>query len=103
MSISHWVMTDCLETCLRTNPVLFRNESMTFSLMDSPILVPALNYAAIYGGMNGYFYALAAISVAVGYSEPEQWPDFYGKWCDAYTLRRFWGYSKPHIFLSQSN
>ncbi|CCM05391.1 uncharacterized protein FIBRA_07607 [Fibroporia radiculosa] len=34
---------------------------------------------------------LAAISVAVGWSLPREWPNVYGQWSDAFTVRRFWG------------
>ncbi|KAH9840645.1 membrane bound O-acyl transferase family-domain-containing protein [Rhodofomes roseus] len=33
----------------------------------------------------------AATSVALGMSLPREWPDIYGRWSDAYTVRRFWG------------
>ncbi|KZT01615.1 uncharacterized protein LAESUDRAFT_663582 [Laetiporus sulphureus 93-53] len=37
-------------------------------------------------------YALcAAAFVALGISEPKDWPDLYGQWSDACTVRRFWG------------
>ena len=32
------------------------------------------------------------IIVALGLSRPEDWPDTFGLWEDAYTLRRLWGY-----------
>jgi len=33
------------------------------------------------------------VFVASGLSTPDSWPDTFGKWRDAYTLRRYWGYS----------
>ncbi|KAJ3928465.1 MAG: hypothetical protein NXY57DRAFT_1041606 [Lentinula lateritia] len=31
------------------------------------------------------------ISTAAGFYRPEDWPELFGKWSDAYTIRRFWG------------
>ncbi|TFY67107.1 hypothetical protein EVJ58_g1852 [Rhodofomes roseus] len=35
----------------------------------------------------------AAAMVTLGLSLPRDWPDIYGRWSDAYTVRRFWGRS----------
>ena len=35
---------------------------------------------------------LALVCVGLGYSSPSLWPDIWGRWGDAYTVRRFWGY-----------
>jgi hypothetical protein len=32
------------------------------------------------------------VFVATGLSTPDLWPYAFGKWGDAYTIRRFWGY-----------
>jgi hypothetical protein len=32
------------------------------------------------------------ICVGSGFSRPDMWPHLFGKWSDAYTIRRFWGY-----------
>ncbi|KAH9937777.1 membrane bound O-acyl transferase family-domain-containing protein [Epithele typhae] len=38
------------------------------------------------------FYNIASIlAVALYLSEPQDWPDTFGSWKDAYTLRRLWG------------
>jgi hypothetical protein len=31
------------------------------------------------------------IAVGSGLSQPDMWPHLFGKWSDAYTVRRFWG------------
>jgi hypothetical protein len=45
----------------------------------------------VHTSLKGHYYLLATIAVATGWSDPDTWPDFFGKWSDAYTLRRFWG------------
>ncbi|THH19422.1 hypothetical protein EW146_g1769 [Bondarzewia mesenterica] len=43
------------------------------------------------GTLNAQYYSLSAMSVGLGMSLPRDWPDLFGKWTDAYTLRKFWG------------
>lgn len=36
---------------------------------------------------------LSIVCVGTGISEPKGWPPLFGKWGDAYTVRKFWGYA----------
>ena len=36
--------------------------------------------------------AVALVCVGLGHSGPTLWPDIWGRWGDAYTLRKLWGY-----------
>jgi len=38
------------------------------------------------------YNAFALICVGLGNSSPTLWPDSWGRWGDAYTVRRLWGY-----------
>ena len=42
--------------------------------------------------MGAIHNALAFMCVGLGLSSPALWPDVWGRWRDAYTVRRFWGY-----------
>ena len=46
---------------------------------------------AFYGTVAVLYDALALASVALGLSESRVWPAAFGRWRDAYTVRRFWG------------
>ena len=35
---------------------------------------------------------VALVCVGLGYSSPALWPDLWGRWADAYTVRNLWGY-----------
>ena len=41
---------------------------------------------------------LSIITVAGGWSEPDRWPPLFGRWGDAYTIRKFWGYESGPSF-----
>lgn len=41
--------------------------------------------------INIPYETVSLISVALGLSKPSVWPVTFGRWRDAYTIRRFWG------------
>ena len=43
-------------------------------------------------GMGVIHNFTALVCVGLGQSNPTLWPDIWGSWSDAYTLRRLWGY-----------
>ena len=43
-------------------------------------------------GMGVLYNTMALVCVGIGCSSPTQWPDVWGDWRDAYTVRKFWGY-----------
>ncbi|KAH7870920.1 membrane bound O-acyl transferase family-domain-containing protein [Lentinula edodes] len=44
-----------------------------------------------YAGMSMQYLIFAVFSVGLGFSSPEDWPDTFGTWKHAYTVRNFWG------------
>ena len=53
------------------------------------ILAVALSIANPF---NTAHNVVALLCVGLGFSTPTLWPDLFGRWGDAYTLRKFWGY-----------
>lgn len=48
--------------------------------------------------------SIAVVATSLG--DPDDWPDMFGHWSDAYTIRRLWGYALPsyvHTFDSDSS
>ena len=72
--------TDGPETYLAAVPLLHR--------------VPyVLSYGVSAGAAMCAVYNILAIAcVGLGNSSPTLWPDLWGRWEDAYTVRRLWGY-----------
>ena len=50
-----------------------------------------------YAILKFYCELASLVAVGLGLSRPEDWPDTFGSWSDAYTLRRLWGY--VYLFL----
>ena len=71
--------TDGPETYLAAVPLLHR--------------VPyVLSFGVSMGAaMSAVYNVVAIVCVGLGNSSPTLWPDLWGRWEDAYTLRRFWG------------
>lgn len=87
-------LADVADTYLDLNPIFSLSGPHARSLRDQgPILAPfnVVGFVAMsYCTINMTYDALALVSVALGLSEPKYWPVPFGKWRDAYTIRRFW-------------
>ena len=53
------------------------------------VLAYCFHMAAALGASQ---YTLALVFVGLGGSSPTSWPDIWGSWGDAFTIRRLWGY-----------
>ena len=42
--------------------------------------------------MSAFYNAMALVYVGLFNASPTLWPDIWGRWRDAYTLRKLWGY-----------
>jgi len=52
-----------------------------------------LSYGVMMGTGAGVVHnAMALVCVGIFHSSPTLWPDIWGRWRDAYTLRKLWGY-----------
>ena len=48
--------------------------------------------------MGAVHNALALVCVGLGHSNPTLWPDLWGRWGEAYTVRKLWGYVNRQMF-----
>ncbi|KZT01625.1 uncharacterized protein LAESUDRAFT_731044 [Laetiporus sulphureus 93-53] len=90
-----FLVVDLTQTYHRAHPLFSRQAEDIFSLATQGHVQRCINIFVCLSSLVahiGLLYALpAAIIVALGISEPRDWPDMYGRWSDAYTVRRFWG------------
>lgn len=91
----HILLVDIAQTYKRVNPLFRFIGDDALSLGAQGYLLRCANilaYMAVsYGMLNIQYYVMGIIGVASGFWEPAQWPDAFGPWSDAYTIRRFWG------------
>ncbi|KAH7882352.1 membrane bound O-acyl transferase family-domain-containing protein [Phlebopus sp. FC_14] len=73
------------------NPVFTTSASITSQGFLRQSLSIAAFVGQTYAVANFLYFFLASVSVAMGLYEPRLWPDIFGRWRDAYTIRRFWG------------
>ncbi|KZT01306.1 uncharacterized protein LAESUDRAFT_731292 [Laetiporus sulphureus 93-53] len=90
-----FLLVDFTQAYQRAHPLFSRQAADIFSLATQGYVQRCINIFVRLSSpvaLIGLQYALlAAIVVALGISEPGDWPDMYGRWSDAYTVRRFWG------------
>ncbi|KAI0812653.1 membrane bound O-acyl transferase family-domain-containing protein [Irpex lacteus] len=86
------LLVEIAQTYERLNPV-FAPEN-TASMWSQGLVLGYLNLLArllVFWGMFNIPYCwLSLACVATGMHEPRDWPDTFGNWADAYTIRRFW-------------
>ncbi|PCH37570.1 hypothetical protein WOLCODRAFT_146721 [Wolfiporia cocos MD-104 SS10] len=54
-------------------------------------IVGLARFGIVIAALAVQYFLSAAVTVALGIYDPRDWPDVYGRWSDAYTVRRFWG------------
>ena len=72
-------LTDGPETYLTAVPLLRRVPY---------VLSYGIKIAAVVGVIHN---TMGLLCVGLGYSSPTLWPDIWGRWRDAFTLRQLWG------------
>ena len=87
---------DTAQTFIHTNPLFGRSADFEkVSITCQGLLYRCLNIIAWMStphvGVRMQYYQISAISVALGFSTPADWPDPFGKWSAAYTVRNLWG------------
>lgn len=89
------LLVDTVEVLMALNPIFWLPEDEARSVASQGLVMSVINISSFmtrsYSMLNLSYDALALISVASGFSELKYWPNVFGRWRDAYTVRRFWG------------
>lgn len=90
-----FLLVDIAQTYLHSNPLFSLQGPEARSITSQGPLLLCVNIVAYmctpYGMMNMQYSLISAVSVALRISHASAWPDPYGSWVDAYTVRNFWG------------
>ncbi|KAI6151470.1 hypothetical protein EDD17DRAFT_1136634 [Pisolithus thermaeus] len=89
--LSHYLLFDAATLYMRCNPALLSGASVT----SQGYIIQCLNVAAAfchsYAILTCIHCVLAVLAVSVNFDEPQAWPQPFGHWKNAYTIRKFWG------------
>ncbi|KAI6013227.1 hypothetical protein EDC04DRAFT_3145391 [Pisolithus marmoratus] len=88
---SHYLLLEVATLYMRSNPVFLSKASVT----SQGYILQCLNVAAIpcqlYAVLTCIHCVLAILAVGAGLDKPWAWPQPFGHWKNAYTVRNFWG------------
>ncbi|KAI6016741.1 hypothetical protein EDC04DRAFT_2608338 [Pisolithus marmoratus] len=88
---SHYLLLEVATLYMRCNPVFLSKASVT----SQGYILQCLNVAVIpcqlYAVLTCIHCVLAILAVGAGLDEPRAWPQPFGHWKNAYTVRKFWG------------
>lgn len=93
--VTAYLLLDIVQYSMQATP--FFNDPQPGTSMRSYSHAHQLFYMLIcfsipYGALRFYYYTGAFLAVLTGYSSQEDWPDLFGSWFDAYSVRNMWGY-----------
>ncbi|KAI0926545.1 hypothetical protein AcW1_002493 [Taiwanofungus camphoratus] len=96
LRVSRYVfLLDAAATYQRNNPLFSLRGENALSVGAQGYVWRCVNilarFSMPFGMMDMRYSLLSVVLVTLGLSEPKDWPDLYGSWADAYTVRRFWG------------
>ncbi|KAG1733490.1 membrane bound O-acyl transferase family-domain-containing protein [Suillus lakei] len=87
----HFVWFDLAHFYIKHNPA-YKSAAAFASQNFTRRILACSGYLVFYYCMGVTIHALiTALAVSCTSSEPSSWPNVFGKWEDAYTIRRFWG------------
>ncbi|KAI6044228.1 hypothetical protein EDC04DRAFT_418929 [Pisolithus marmoratus] len=88
---SHYLLFEAVTLYENCNPVFLSKAPVT----SQGYIMQCLNVAAfpcqLYAGLTCIHCALAVLAVGTNLDKPQAWPQFFGHWKNAYTIRKFWG------------
>ncbi|KAI6119574.1 membrane bound O-acyl transferase family-domain-containing protein [Pisolithus croceorrhizus] len=89
--LSYYLFWDAATLYMRCNPALFSGASFTSQGYIMQCLNVAVAFCQYYAILACIHCAAAVLAVVVNLNEPQAWPQLFGHWKDAYTIRKFWG------------
>ena len=99
VAVAYYFVFEVARLYTRANPVFSTGDSIA----SQGYVLRCLNILASVGHAYAYIqcsYSLGgAAAVAMNLDEPSAWPDIFGSWKNAYTIRRFWTYVGAELLV----
>jgi len=98
-ALIYFVIMDSIHTWTLLSPPFQRNGiSLASGIYPIRLMNTVLFFANIWA-YSSFVYTLGSVVVvALHITEPSEWPPLFGRWSDAYTVRRFWGRTWHQMF-----
>ncbi|TDL14895.1 hypothetical protein BD410DRAFT_857209 [Rickenella mellea] len=98
-AVAYFAILDMVHTWIIVSPV-FQRKGIALQSDGYPMrfMNTTLHAAHIWSYMSFGYTLASVVAVALRITEPSEWPAIYGRWSDAYTLRRFWGRTWHQVF-----
>ncbi|TBU24283.1 membrane bound O-acyl transferase family-domain-containing protein [Dichomitus squalens] len=100
-----YALADVSESLVRLNRPLYASTSPGGSQFSPGVIghlqkscCMAIWLFMTYSVLKLYYVFSSIVAVALYASRPEDWPDAFGSWKDAYTVRRLWGRTWHQFF-----
>ncbi|KZT19948.1 hypothetical protein NEOLEDRAFT_1076747 [Neolentinus lepideus HHB14362 ss-1] len=94
-ALGMFLLVDIAQTYMRSNSAFTNPTPNNSPFTSQGYLLRCINIIAwlttSHGTLNMNYTLLSAVFVAIGLSEPKDWPDLFGSWTESYTVRRYWG------------
>lgn len=86
------LLVDLMQTYQALDPFISSERAMSIWTLPyyHRCLFSLLSGCLTFGTLCIQYNIVAIIVVALGLQEPRQWPDMFGDWREAYTIRKFW-------------
>ncbi|KAI6120519.1 hypothetical protein EV401DRAFT_2262581 [Pisolithus croceorrhizus] len=89
--LSHYLLLDAATLYMRCNPALLSGASVTSQGYIIQCLNVAVAFCQSYAILTCIHCVLAVLAVSANFDQPQAWPQPFGHWKNAYTIRKFWG------------
>ena len=100
-----YILIDISESFIESNLHLYPippNDATTIDKSEPKRSITVLIFIfTAYSMSHAPYIILSILTNILHIGHPEDWPDMYGKWRDAYSIRNLWGYVRTptHILL----
>ncbi|KAI6001030.1 hypothetical protein F5J12DRAFT_723772, partial [Pisolithus orientalis] len=88
---SHYLLLEIATLYTYCSPVLLSGASVTSQGYTVQCLNVAVVFFQSYAIITCIHCALAILAVGTNLDEPQTWPQPFGHWKNAHTIRKFWG------------
>lgn len=99
---SHYLLLEIAILYTYCSPVLLSGASVTSQGYTVQCLNVAVVFFQSYAIITCIHCALAILEVGTNLDEPQTWPQPFGHWKNAHTIRKFWGKVWHQIFRHAS-